>query len=221
MNTLLPREHSLKLGESVMGSLGTQIPTAQRPYLIGVRGHMKPAERHESQIAFVVLISNALDSVSGVGKDSGTDLKVGVVPYEIVDQILSILRQVGFPEARSNGIVERGVIRLNISSRLVTAGACRLTLTSLQFDLLEVLMQTPGRVLTRQYLTRTVLKKKLMPYDRCLDVHVSNLRKKLRAATGENCIETIRGVGYLFVCHLPEEQSSRKNLDCTSPVVKR
>jgi two-component system response regulator CpxR len=212
----------LKLDESVVGQLDGQIPTLQR---IASRsllpGHTEPTERPESQITFIVLVSNAFNVSSTVGKNAETDLKLGIVPYEIADQIRSLLRQAGFPDERSivdarNRVVECGTVRLSIPNHVVTAAGCRVNLTTAEFDLLEVLMQAAGRALTREYLTRIVLKRNLMLYDRSIDVHVSNLRKKLRAANGEDCIKTIRGVGYLYVCPEPEDQSSKKVFDSTS-----
>jgi DNA-binding winged helix-turn-helix (wHTH) protein len=212
----------LKLGESVIGQLDGQIPTLQR---IASRsllpGHTEPIERPESQATFIVLVSNAFNVPSTVGEGVETDLKLGIVPYEIADQIRSLLRQAGFSDGSSivdarNRVVERGTVRLSVPSHVVTAGGCQVNLTTAEFDLLEVLMQTAGRALTREYLTRIVLKRNLMPYDRSIDVHVSNLRKKLRAANGEDCIKTIRGVGYLYVCPEPEDQSPKKVFDSSS-----
>jgi two-component system response regulator CpxR len=169
-----------------------------------VPGQAQRSERRKSQAAFVVLVSNAFDSPLSIGKDVEANLTLGMVPHEIVDQIRSLLRQVGLPDERiiidpRDEVVERGAIRLSVPDHVVTADGCLVNLTPTQFDLLEILMRAAGRVLTREYLTRTVLKKKLMPYDRSVDVHVGNLRKKLRTANREDCIRTIRGVGYLYV----------------------
>jgi DNA-binding winged helix-turn-helix (wHTH) protein len=175
-------------------------------------GHVQRLERRESQAAFVVLVSNAFDSPLGIGRDVEVNLKLGIVPYEIVDQIRSLLCQAGLPEERiivdpRDEVVERGAIRLTAPNRIVTIDGYPLDLTATQFDLLEILMRAAGRVLSREYLTRTVLNKRLTQYDRSIDVHVGNLRKKLRTANGEDCIRTIRGVGYLYVDTRPENYS--------------
>ena len=74
-----------------------------------------------------------------------------------------------------------------------------LSLTSVEFALLEMLLQHAGRIVTREALTEAVLGRKLAPCDRVIDVHVSNIRKKLRDSQGVERIKSIRGSGYLFV----------------------
>jgi len=72
-------------------------------------------------------------------------------------------------------------------------------LTSVEFALLEMLLRDAGHVVTREQLTETVLGRKLGPFDRVIDVHISNLRKKLGHAHGEERIKSVRGSGYVFV----------------------
>ena len=72
-------------------------------------------------------------------------------------------------------------------------------MTGVEFTLLEVLLRAAGRVVEREELSKTVLGRKLMPYDRSLDMHVSNLRKKLGHMQGEHeRIKTVRGIGYIY-----------------------
>ena len=75
-----------------------------------------------------------------------------------------------------------------------------LSLTEVEFSLLEQLMRSAGNVVERQDLALKVLGRKLTYDDRSLDVHMSNLRKKLGNSQGGNdLIKTIRGIGYLYV----------------------
>jgi len=69
-------------------------------------------------------------------------------------------------------------------------------LTEMEFDLLEMLMRSAGRVVSREELTLALFERAAAPYDRILDVHVSRLRKTL--VSGRSLIRTIRGVGYVF-----------------------
>jgi two-component system response regulator CpxR len=66
----------------------------------------------------------------------------------------------------------------------------------MEFDLLEMLMRSAGRVVSRDEITVALFQREATPYDRFLDVHISHLRKKLDA--GRSLIRTIRGVGYVF-----------------------
>jgi two-component system response regulator CpxR len=73
------------------------------------------------------------------------------------------------------------------------------SITSVEFALLEMRMQPAGRIVTREELTEAVLGRKLGPLDRVIDVHVSNIRKKLGTNQGVERIKAIQGSGYLFV----------------------
>ena len=73
-------------------------------------------------------------------------------------------------------------------------------LTSTEFDVLEVLMRDAGQVVSKATVSELALKRKLGPYDRSIDMHVSRLRRKLGDNTdGSERIKTVRGTGYLYV----------------------
>ncbi len=76
------------------------------------------------------------------------------------------------------------------------AAGKRVELTTFEFDILEMLMRSAGRVLSRDALMEKFFNRKATPYDRSIDMHISHLRKKLDA--GDSLIKTIRGVGYQF-----------------------
>ena len=92
-----------------------------------------------------------------------------------------------------------GDIRLDSKAREVWLNDAPLSLTSVEFSLLEAFLQNAGRVVSRELLTETVLGRKLGPFDRVIDVHVSNVRKKLGPALCGERIKAVRGSGYLFV----------------------
>ena len=74
-----------------------------------------------------------------------------------------------------------------------------LGLTSVEFDLLYALLKDAGKIVKKEDLSENVLERKLSPYDRSLDMHISNLRKKLGPrADGSDRIKTIRSVGYIY-----------------------
>jgi len=89
-----------------------------------------------------------------------------------------------------------GDIRINATKREVWIAGSPAELTEMEFDLLEMLMRSAGRVVSRDELTLALFERKAAPYDRILDVHISHLRKKLEG--GRSLIRTIRGVGYVF-----------------------
>jgi two-component system response regulator CpxR len=78
-------------------------------------------------------------------------------------------------------------------------------LTSVEFNLLEVLLREAGKVVSREHLVNVVLSRKFSPFDRSIDMHVSKVRKKLGDTEESNGhIKTIRSVGYLFARPRPE-----------------
>jgi two-component system response regulator CpxR len=71
--------------------------------------------------------------------------------------------------------------------------------TSVEFDLLSALLREAGRVVKKEDLSENVLERRLSPYDRSLDMHISNLRKKLGLREdGSERIKTVRSVGYIY-----------------------
>ena len=74
-----------------------------------------------------------------------------------------------------------------------------LNLTSVEFDLLAELLREAGKIIRKEDLSERVLDRKLSPFDRSLDMHISNLRKKLGPrADGSERIKTVRSVGYIY-----------------------
>jgi two-component system, OmpR family, response regulator CpxR len=125
-------------------------------------------------------------------------------PHELVARIRAILRRT-YPEGHVQGKVpmhERiavGEVELDKNSWKVRRSGETVELTALEFNLLEVFLKAVGRVLTREELARTVLDREFGPFDRSIDMHVSNLRKKLgRQPDGSERIKSVRGVGYVY-----------------------
>ena len=72
-------------------------------------------------------------------------------------------------------------------------------LTAVEFGLLEKLLRTAGQIVSREELSTEVLGRSLSPFDRSIDMHISNLRKKLGHRVGDlERIKTVRGVGYIY-----------------------
>ena len=94
-------------------------------------------------------------------------------------------------------------IRLDTRARVAHHKSRDIELTSAEFELLALFFKAPGQVLTREELVKNALGKDLEPADRSLDVHMSNLRKKLGPLEdGSERIRAIRNVGYVYV--MPE-----------------
>jgi DNA-binding response OmpR family regulator len=89
-----------------------------------------------------------------------------------------------------------GNIRVSPTTREAWLNDELVDLTATEFDLLEMLMRSAGRVVSREEITAALFEREATPYDRFLDVHISHLRRKLEG--GRGLIRTVRGVGYVF-----------------------
>ncbi|HCI01976.1 MAG: DNA-binding response regulator [Oceanospirillaceae bacterium] len=144
-----------------------------------------------------------------IGFEMGADdyLPKPCNPREIIARIKAILRRVDMDRedikpSPSNGLVKADDIELNPATRVATLDAEVLELTSTEFNLLENLLANAGSVLSKEELTESALGRKLTLYDRSIDMHLSNLRRKLGPfADGKPRIKTVRGIGYLYVAN--------------------
>jgi len=156
--------------------------------------------RTKSPVPVLILTARGEDVERILGLEIGADdyLPKPFNPRELIARIRAILRRTARPQIATEPLAV-GDIRLDREAREVWLNEVPLNLTSVEFSLLETFLQNTGQVLSREHLTETVLGRKLGPFDRVIDVHVSNLRKKLGSApTGER-IKAVRGSGYLFI----------------------
>lgn len=119
-------------------------------------------------------------------------------PREVVVRVKAILRR-SLGQTRDE-ILSRGAIALNLSSRVVTVNNCELNLTPSEFDIFSILMESPNRVFTRTQLIETVQGYNYDGYDRTIDFHIKNLRKKIAMyLPGRKIIQSSYGLGYKLV----------------------
>jgi two-component system response regulator CpxR len=123
-------------------------------------------------------------------------------PRELVARIRAILRRTaGIAEAgEESAVVTVDDLEMDIGSRRVRCSAGEVDLTGAEFGVLETLARAAGTVVSRDELSRSALGRRASAFDRSLDVHLSNLRRKLGPLPGGGeRIKTVRGVGYLYV----------------------
>jgi two-component system, OmpR family, response regulator CpxR len=170
--------------------------------------------RRTSRIPVLLLTARGEDVDRIVGLEIGADdyLPKPFNPRELVARIRAILRRTRSPEAgREAPIPEMlrvGDIELDPATRTVRQAGKAVDLTSVEFNLLQVLLREAGRVVTREDLASSVLSRKFSPFDRSIDMHVSKVRKKLGDSDGgADHIKTVRGVGYIF--SRPRDEAGR------------
>jgi len=161
--------------------------------------------RAESALPVIMLTARGEEVDRIVGLEIGADdyMPKPFNPRELVARLRAVLRR-SDAGALSGGqqaqILSIGDLELDLGARAVRCSGEEMRLTGVEFSLLEKLVRAHGQVAGRDELSREVLMKRPSPFDRSLDVHVSNLRKKLGPMPdGSERIKTVRGQGYLYV----------------------
>jgi DNA-binding response OmpR family regulator len=153
--------------------------------------------RHDSDTPIIMLTARDQDIDKIVGLELGADdyLTKPFNPRELVARVKAVLRRAN-PAPKTQRLVV-GDITLDADRREVMVGRNLIELRAKEFDLLAVLMQNPGIVLTRERLLEIAWGFDFPGETRTVDVHVAHLRKKLAGAKTQ--IETVSGVGYKLV----------------------
>jgi len=159
--------------------------------------------REESKLPVLMLTARGDDMERIVGLEIGADdyLPKPFNPRELVARLRAIMRRIQGDNgvASASEKVQVGDLELSASSRSAKLNTEDLNLTSVEFDLLMELVKQAGKVVRKEDLSEIVLDRKLSPFDRSLDMHISNLRKKLGShADTSDRIKTIRSVGYIY-----------------------
>ena len=152
------------------------------------------AEEESRHIPVIMLTAKTSEYDTVLGLESGADDYIpkpfGIM--ELVARVKAVLRRYDVKPGSEEKILESGSVTVNKTKHLVFSGGKEIFLTVKEFDLLCVLLENRGNIITREQLLSKVWKTDIDIETRTVDVHVRYLRKKL----GEDIIETIRGVGY-------------------------
>ena len=166
--------------------------------------------RQTSSVPVLMLTARGseLDRILGLELGADDYLPKPFNPRELLARLRAILRRTAAgnnPSATSSQPVRLADVELHPESRSVTCSGKPVTLTGAEFDLLYAFLRHPGKIMSREDLTQAALGRPMSAMDRSIDVHVSNLRRKLGAYEGQNeRIKAIRGSGYVYL--LPGEQ---------------
>ena len=158
------------------------------------------AIREHSQTPVLMLTARGDDIDRIVGLEIGADdyLPKPCNPRELVARLRAILRRTQKTPIH-RPIIEAHNIMVDCSKRTVTMAGAFLELTNAEFNILEMLIKSPGQAFSKEGLTEYALGRKYKAYDRSIDVHISNLRNKLGDnPEGEPILKTVRGFGYMF-----------------------
>jgi two-component system phosphate regulon response regulator OmpR len=156
--------------------------------------------REFSRVPIVMLTARGDVTNRIVGLDLGADdyLAKPFEPRELLARIQAVLRRSGTGEPSER--VRIGALELNRAKRSATMNGDDLALTSAEFDLLTLLIQNRGRILSRDRIMDQIRGVDWDAFDRSIDVHISRLRQKLGDDPKRPAfIRTVRGSGYIFV----------------------
>jgi two-component system response regulator CpxR len=157
--------------------------------------------RRESALPVLMLTALGEDIDRILGLELGADdyLPKPCNPRELAARLRAVLRRARGEGHEALTDLRNGPIALRAASRSVSVDGRPVALTATEFDLLVLLLREAGRVVSKERISQTVLGRPLGPFDRSIDVHVSNLRRKLGdAADGASPITTIHRSGYLL-----------------------
>jgi len=153
--------------------------------------------RAEKSTPVMMLTAKGDDIDKILGLEMGADdyLPKPYNPRELLARIKAVLRRTGSNRDSGPEIISKSGVELNTGSLSAKYKGEPLTLTVVEFNLLEMLMKNAGKAVSREEIALEVLGRNLSDFDRSIDVHVSNIRKKTGNA---DIIKSIRGAGYQF-----------------------
>jgi two-component system response regulator CpxR len=168
--------------------------------------------RTRSQVPVIMLTARGEEVDRIVGLEMGADdyLPKPFNPRELVARMRAVLRRMAKAaeagDEAGSEVVAVDDLELDPGARLARCSGEEVALTGIEFSVLQVLVRSAGNVVSRDDLSRQALDRRSSAFDRSLDVHISNLRRKLGPLPGgRERIKTVRGVGYIYVKPAPSE----------------
>lgn len=186
---------------ALSGSHDIVVLDVMLPRLNGIETLRRIRERSRVPVLMLTARGDDVDRIVGLELGADDYVPKPCTPRELVARVRAILRRTQAPERSAAAVpLTVGALTLAPQSRTAAWQGQPLPLTSAEFNLLEVLARSAGRVVSRAELSEQGLGRPLARFDRSIDVHLSSIRQKLGPrADGQPWIRTLRGVGYQFV----------------------
>lgn len=162
-------------------------------------------QKYQTPVIMLTARGSELDRVLGLELGADDYLPKPFNDRELVARIKALLRRSNWGEQQNgdttnSSLVKIDALELHVGRQEATFNGVTLDLTGTEFTLLHLLAKHAGQVISREQLSQDVLGKRLTPFDRAIDMHVSNLRRKLPdRLDGHSWFKTLRGKGYLMV----------------------
>jgi len=188
--------HSEHCGESALtymqnNAVDLVLLDVMLPNIDGVQVARRVCQRFATPIMMLTALGDEPSMLEGLQAGADQYLSKPFRVPELLARITVILRRVGLERQRQS---------INYCQTDLTHQISRLPLTGTESELLEYLVKHHGVVVAKAELQREVLKKELSPFDRNLDMHISNIRRKMvQSGLSKQHIKTVRGRGYSFL----------------------
>ena len=159
----------------------------------------------QTPVLMLTARGQAVDRIVGLEVGADDYLPKPFDERELVARLRAILRRAR-PDASTAAtpgdkreMLSVGDLHIDGGARLARCGDENLNLTAVEFDLLALLAQSAGDIVTRETISKRILDRQLSAFDRSVDTHISRLRRKIGAyADGAERVKTVRGVGYIY-----------------------
>ncbi|ACB96861.1 response regulator transcription factor [Beijerinckia indica] len=188
------------------GSQVLTIMAAQTPDLIvldigmpemdGLETCRRIRKTSEVPILFLSARDEEIDRVLGLEIGGDDYVTKPFSPRELVARVNVILKRLRPKEAEPSNGLTHGELSLDLASHRATFHGSALSLTALEFSILECFTARPNQVFTREQILASAYNNAINVSDRTIDSHIRNIRAKLALAGGGGCIETVHGIGF-------------------------
>lgn len=158
--------------------------------------------RHRTPILMLTAKGDNEDKILGLELGADDYLAKPFQHKELLARINAILRRIDItqqsqPQEITSKVVNN--IHFNHASRQAFCLEHEIELTGTEYQVLELLFNHVGQIISKEQISELILKRKLSAFDRSIDMHVSNIRKKIQSFCQQEKIKTIRGAGYIFL----------------------
>lgn len=196
LTTLTARNGSEALQMFRRGGVDLIVLDIGMPEMDGLEVCRQVRKSSEVPILFLSARDDEIDRILGLEIGGDDYVTKPFSPRELVARVNAILKR-----ANSGGAVEpaslaQGKVSLDAARHEVSFGGAPVTLTALEFSILQALMARPGVVFSREQLMAAAYGPNIHVADRTIDSHIRNIRAKFAAAGGDNVIATVHGVGF-------------------------